>query len=376
MRIALFVPSGIAPASSIMYIPVLTQLVERLSKHCELTVYSLCAFGEQRNDFICGNAVVKYLPAHWSDAFLTRLYAFLSAFRRDHGKLRFDLVHGIWALPSGFGAVIAGKLTAIPSIVSFLGGETASVPQIRYGYMLSLRKRMLLRWICQNASCVHLLTAFQQEQMERHKITPKRLAIFPFGVDIDEFSSNGELSLKPPYHFLHIANLTEVKDQPTLLRAFRKITEHVPGVLRIVGHDYLDGAIQKLAHELQLGTSVEFSGFVPHHELGTHYLWAHILLQTSLHESQALTVVEAMSSGTVVAGTRVGLLADLTSACVLTVEPGDSEGLAERVLSLLRDPKEFAALRSRARTWAGDHDIKWTGQQFNDLYKGTSKNLE
>ncbi len=368
-RIAFFVPSGVAPATSVMHIPVLSKLVHLLSNDCMLTVYSLSTKQESCKDFFLGDAVVKYLPANWNSSFFSRLSAFLNSFRSDHAKNPFDVVHGMWALPAGLAAVIAGKLTGIPSVVSFLGGETAAIHQIGYGYLLSFRKRMILRWITRNAACIHLLTRFQQHQLQRQRMTTNSVTRFPFGVDAGEFSPNGEVSLKPPYHFLHVANLTEVKDQPTLLRAFKKVTEHVPAVLRIVGPDHLDGTIQKLAAQLQVAEHVEFIGFVPHHELCKYYRWAHILLQTSLHEAQSLSVVEAMSSGTVVAGTRVGLLADLPDDYVVTVQAADAEGLAKRVLSLLEAPVTFESLRTRSRSWAEEHSIGWTVQQCRSVYE-------
>jgi glycosyltransferase involved in cell wall biosynthesis len=170
-------------------------------------------------------------------------------------------------------------------------------------------------------------------------------------------------------HFLHVANLTEVKDQRTLLRAFAHIAARRDSRLRIVGGDYLNGEIQREAEVLGIGEIVEFLGFVPHELLPEHYQWAHMLLQTSLHEAGGVVIAEAASSNVVICGTATGILHDLRCDAAVAVGPGDAEGLVREVLSLLADPDRFAALQKKAQAWARANTVVTAAQTIAETYE-------
>jgi glycosyltransferase involved in cell wall biosynthesis len=170
-------------------------------------------------------------------------------------------------------------------------------------------------------------------------------------------------------HFLHVANLTEVKDQPTLLEAFSLIARARPSRLRIIGADYLHGEVQRRATALGIGDQVEFLGYLPPHDLPKHYLWADILLHTSFHEAGGVVVAEAAAAGVPVFGTRTGLLADLADTVTDVVEPGDGAGLAERVLAALENPSRLAAMCAAGQAWARDHTLEASARLILETYE-------
>ncbi|HEY8938501.1 MAG TPA: glycosyltransferase family 4 protein, partial [Cyclobacteriaceae bacterium] len=139
-----------------------------------------------------------------------------------------------------------------------------------------------------------------------------------------------------------------------------------------IGEDFHQGEIQKKVIEMGLTDKVKFVGLIANDKLPEYYHDADILLHTSLYESQAVVVNEAMASGLLVCGTRVGLLADLTDTCCLTVNPGDAEGLAEIVLRLISDTSMISKIRKNAYEWSTAHDLKWTVQQHRAVYELTS----
>jgi glycosyltransferase involved in cell wall biosynthesis len=55
-----------------------------------------------------------------------------------------------------------------------------------------------------------------------------------------------------PIQFLHIANLHPVKDQETLLRSFKLISDKVPAHLTIIGEGVLDARLKALAASLSI----------------------------------------------------------------------------------------------------------------------------
>jgi D-inositol-3-phosphate glycosyltransferase len=213
-------------------------------------------------------------------------------------------------------------------------------------------------------------TEFQVRQLRHHRITRDKIHVIPCGVDTTLFTPQGrEDQLMAPYRLLHVANLLEVKDQVTLLKAFATISRSEDCILRIIGADYLNGKIQNVARALGIADRVEFLGWIEHSKLPEHYRWAHILLHTSLHESQAMVVAEAAACKTVVCGTRVGLLHDFGETKAVVVPTGDHEALATGVLRLIRNPREYAELQQRAYEWALHYDLTWTAGAYEQLYR-------
>jgi glycosyltransferase involved in cell wall biosynthesis len=291
---------------------------------------------------------------------------------QDHRREPYDLVHGFWALPCGLAAVICSRIAGIPAVVSLMGAETAAISEMRYGNMRRWDLRTLTRATVNAADHVTCLSETQHRQMQMWGMSPRRAAVIPLGVDPERFPFVRK-QLTPPFRFLAVGHMNRVKDYPTMLRAFRTIIQQHDAVLRIVGADHLSGEIQRLAQSLGLAGKTQFVGTLPHDKLPSQYEWAQFLLHTSLHESQPVVVAEAASSGTVVCGTRVGLIADLESVCTIAVEPFDHQGLAEKVLGIIASPERYRTLAEASREWAASHCIEWSAGNVVTVYDAVSK---
>jgi glycosyltransferase involved in cell wall biosynthesis len=116
-----------------------------------------------------------------------------------------------------------------------------------------------------------------------------------------------------------------------------------------------------------LQDKVAIRGLLPYEELPNYYKNADVLLHTSLSEGQSEVVTEAMSSGVLVCGTRVGLMYDLPNCC-LSVPVQDFEILGFSVLKLLNDPQRIKEIRSNAYAWSKIHTIHWTADRIKELY--------
>lgn len=369
-RIAILTPGGVSEQNRGVKIPRLYNLVSLLSERFEITVYVLVTMGAEYAENFCGKAQVKVIRAHYKDHWSKKLLQyFFSVFREQESK-RFELLHGMFGLNAELATVLLGKTLNLPSLVSLFGGETASLASIKYGTFIHPLQRRLFSWIAKNATSIMVQTNFQVQQLRDQNITRNNLHVIPCGVDTTQFSPNGrDKILAPPFRFLHVANLLDVKDQVTLLKAFAKITQSEDCILRIIGADYLNGKIQSLARELGIADKVQFLGWIEHSELPQQYRWAHVLLHTSLHESQAMVVAEAAACKTVVCGTRVGLLHDFGDDKAVVVPPGDHEALATNVVRIIRSPKLYSTLQQRAYEWAMQYDIEWTANAYEQLYR-------
>ena len=361
--IAIIIPGGIGTGHKNIGVPVMERIVKLLARDFQITVFSL----------------FKINPDYRQDAFelvsisgsnsLIKILKFIGLFFRHHRKKKFTVIHGFWTLPGGFLAVVMGKLFKIKSIVSVLGGDAISLPEIRYGQLQRNSARKLILWTLRNADEVICLTEYLASNLKGFGLM-RDIKIIPWGIDTDVFKFN-EGALHDPVRFLHIGNLSPVKDQVTLIKSFKIINDKVSSALTIIGEGILEREVKLLVKSLKLEEHVKFLGLLPYEDLPAHYQQADILLHTSLSEGQSEVVTEAMSCGVVVCGTKVGLMYDQPSCCI-SVEVKDFEALGQRVLQLLKDPRQFELLKRNARDWASNHSIHWTAEKIKELYFSTN----
>jgi len=372
VRTALLSHGGIGPPSDAHSVPALVNLTSELSRSLDLTVFVASYPGQKREDFRCGDALVHPLPAT-ADSSYPRLFAsFLRSFSSEHRSASFDLVQGLWAYPSGLAAVLLARRFGFPSVISVLGGEAASVPSISYGLLRHPFLKRIVLWTVRNATAVVASTRYQLGLLRSAGIRRNDIRIIPSGMPRSWLSTGTKRAPAPPYRIIHVANLTEVKDQQTLLKTFQILRCQVKAELRIIGPDYLGGRLQQMVADLRI-PDVSFIGRVPHDRLRDHYRWADLMLHTSLYEGQGMVIAEAAASGVVVCGTDVGLLSDLGPDCGRASQPGDATGIAAAALYLLKNEPEFARLRANARRWAGEHTIEWTASEYRRLYEDLVK---
>lgn len=130
----------------------------------------------------------------------------------------------------------------------------------------------------------------------------------------------------------------------------------------------MNGEVQRHATDLEIAHLIDFKGFIEHDSIYQYYESADVLLHTSLFESQAVVVNEAMAHGLLVCGTHVGLLADLAGECCVTVPTGDSKALASKVIETLADQNSCDRLLAKSKEWLLLHDLAWTASRYKEIY--------
>ena len=127
----------------------------------------------------------------------------------------------------------------------------------------------------------------------------------------------------------------------------------------------MNGSIQKLCNELGLDKNVRFFDMIPYDQMPAQYEWADLMLHTSVSEGQSMALTEAAACGVLLAGTKVGLLHDLGESCGVTVDVGDFEGLAAKVLRIVVDPQLWDQKLHQAKLWSESHDLEWTVREIS-----------
>jgi len=167
-----------------------------------------------------------------------------------------------------------------------------------------------------------------------------------------------------------VGRLSAVKGIPVALRALAspQVPENVR--LYLVGAGPLDAALRREATDLGLGERVRFLGFRPD---ALHFI-AHLdcLLMPSRHEGLPYTLLESMSLGTPVIGSRVGGIADVLQdgETGLLVPSEDPDALRRAILRITGDPGLGRALASAAaRLQRSRYTLDDMGSRYLALYE-------
>jgi glycosyltransferase involved in cell wall biosynthesis len=363
-RIAIIIYGGIGVGFGSEGVVCITELCEKIAIEYELTVFSFVEIDkgyEPKGYKLVGVPLGnngKYLSLRF-------LYLFFKIILQ-HLQKPFVLFHGFVAFPSGLLTLILGKFFSKKTLISFMGGEVCNIPSIQYGLFQSNTTKNLIKFTAKNVDVIIAQTQNQAEQLQGN-IEFRRMEIIHFGINLLKFPYF-EKSLEAPFQFLYLGNINRVKDLPTLIKTFQIISQKVDTRLDIVGLDTLNGEIQQLVNQLGLSSKIVFHGIQLNHNL-THFLQkAHILLHTSLSEGQPVVANEAIASGVVICGTRVGILEDLENKITTVVDVGDADGLAQKVLDLLENPTKYQELRDNGLIWSKHNDLEIQSQKYLELY--------
>jgi glycosyltransferase involved in cell wall biosynthesis len=353
-RIAIWTPGGVGGGFYSQGQPALMQVIESLAREFQVTVFS---FHQPNPDFMAEGftmVTVTKLPGPLRWWLLT--FKFLVLFFRKP----FTVLYACWGFPAGFIIVVLGKLLRVPTIVHLQGGEVACIPELRYGTFCNPIYKRLSLWSYRKASHVIVLTQFQKQLLLRAGVN-RHIHIIPYGPDLNLFPFK-EFDYTPDRELrcLHVANLTPIKDQATLIKAFALISARIPARLHIVGLDTMNGKLSQMCSRLGIDDRVEFFSPQSHKVIHRFYTWADIFILTSLYEGQGVVWAEAAASGVVLAGTSVGLLYDLGGAYGISVMPKDYQGLADKIIEVIRDEGKIRNMISLSLDWAKRHPLEWT----------------
>lgn len=361
MKVAIIVPGGVDRGGERRVIPCLLWMIERIARVHEVHVFAL---GQEPRR--CRYRLVG-ADVHNAGSFATRLQL-LSDVWSEHRRAPFALIHAVWAAPPGALAALLGRLLNVPVLLRLSGGDLTALPEIDYGQRASWRGRWWLRAAVAGASHVVVPSGAMQSAAEALGIRAERL---PWGVALDRWTLCPPRPRRPgvPFKLAHVGSLNRVKDQGTLLRAAKLLA--VRGLsfrLDIVGEDTLGGELQSLASSLGLQPFVRFHGFLLQEQVRTIIREADLLVVSSLHEADPIVALEAAASGTPIAGTAVGHLVDWAPEAAVVAPPGDAEGLAEAIQTLLDDSRRMA-VATAAQALALSEDADWSARQVLAIYE-------
>jgi glycosyltransferase involved in cell wall biosynthesis len=152
-------------------------------------------------------------------------------------------------------------------------------------------------------------------------------------------------------YLLYLGTLEPRKNITTLIEAYAQLRTNHGRQEKLVlagGKGWLYDAIFQRVQELGLEAEVIFPGFVSDAEQLLWYRSASAFVYPSLYEGFGMPVSEALACGVPVVTSNVSSLPEAGATLALTVDPHDSEAMAEAIYKALTDQ----ALRERCQTQA------------------------
>jgi len=218
---------------------------------------------------------------------------------------------------------------------------------------------MWARSIVQRASIKHarllvcISSVFRDHLVRDYAFPRERTVVVPNPVRLDRFAVNARMPGKPAT-VLVLGRVATRKGVEHVVALAKVLLERgIEARLRVVGGPSLWSDYTKLLEELP-GESAEYVGEVPASVVPLELERSDVLLQASKYEPFALTVAEALAAGVPVVGTsEVGAIEGVDRAVVAEVEPGDVQGMADAIATLLERLREDpAGVRALAQAQA------------------------
>lgn len=173
-----------------------------------------------------------------------------------------------------------------------------------------------------------------------------------------KFFSNDDIFL------IQVSSFKEPKDQPTLIQAMKFLPENIK--LLLVGDGPLKVLNEKLTEKLDLNDRIKFLGI--RYDIPKLLKTSDIVILSSKHEGMSLSSIEGMSVKPFIAANASGLK-EVVSGYGLLFEIGNSEDLADKVLSLTADSEYYNEIAQRCAGRAKEFDIDRMVEQYTYLYK-------
>lgn len=253
------------------------------------------------------------IPVGIYDYRLSRIYPVSMINKMRNWKL--DVIHSHTEFGIGILARLFAKQFNIPLVHTYHTLYEDYTHYITHGYFDKSSKKIveyLTKFYCDKTANELIVPTNKIYKLfkEKYEFT-KNIHIIPTGIEVERFFVENvnkkdveflrkKLDIKrKDFVILFVGRLAEEKNIEFLINAEKKLLEVNPNIrLLIVGDGPDKEKYEKMAESLELGDRVIFNGKAAWEEVPIYYQVADLFATASKSETQGLTVIEAMASGT------------------------------------------------------------------------------
>jgi glycosyltransferase involved in cell wall biosynthesis len=191
------------------------------------------------------------------------------------------------------------------------------------------------------------------------------------GIDMSHYTPSFEPRTENLIVF--VGRVTGEKQLDKLVAAMALLDPALDARLEIVGGGDVEAALSAQAARLGISDRVKISGYVTTEYLRGALTRASVFAMPSIAELQSIATMEAMASGLPIVGANAMALPHLIhhGENGYLFEPGDVQGLADRLTDVLTMPQdELDKFKRESLKIVEAHDIQKTLDTFEALYRG------
>lgn len=267
-------------------------------------------------------------------------------------KQKVDLIHARFGI-TGAEILDVKKQLGIPMITSFHGFD---LPANRRSFAKYNGK---LHRLFEEGECFTATSNNMKGILVRYGCPKDKVFVHHSGIDAEAFSlqkrampEDGRITL------LSVGRLVEKKGMRYLIDAFHIVQKQYPNTrLRIAGDGQLLAKLREQVKKLRLTNKVDFLGAIPHQEVVKEMEKAHVFVLASTttrdgnQEGIPNVIKEAMATGLPIVSTWHAGIPELVrdGKTGYLVPERDTDAMAERLLSLIRNPEIWGKMGKRGR---------------------------
>jgi len=217
-------------------------------------------------------------------------------------KLKPKLIIGIYEIPHGLIAMLAGKILRTPSVVSIIGNP--AYKKLRKGLWLKL-----MMWILKNCNFITVTGNNSKFFLVEKGIGSDKVYILPNTMDLSPFSN---LNITPAYDIISLGRISKEKHIEILIQIIfqlKKTQRNIRAAIAGDGPEFEN--IKRLIAELELQENIDLLGYIPDRELANFFNNGRVFILTSETEGFPRTIVQAAACGTPVIASKVGDIDDV-----------------------------------------------------------------
>jgi L-malate glycosyltransferase len=264
-------------------------------------------------------------------------------------KHRCSMIHTHWAIPTGLIGVWVRSLLKRPLIVTVHGSDLRIA--LENGGFL----RKIFVYVCHHADHLNCVSNVQKKDLEQLGITDEEISVIPMGVD-EAFLETGkgrkiELN-KGSFIILSNRNLLPLYNVSLLVRAIPYVLKEEPETKFIIAGDGSEKEnLENKVKQLNVSSSVQFLGRVPHQEMPHLLGQSDIYVSTSPHDGTSVSLLEALASGAFPVVTDIPSnrewIADGDNGFLVPIE--NENVLAKKIVEAIRDHRLLGEAHEKNR---------------------------
>lgn len=284
-----------------------------------------------------------------------------------------DIIHGIM---QSFSTPLAHLKNRYPCLVTVLGiiakeYKLYTNKKLSYIYRATIAKRNEYLILSKIPNIVVESTYNKRIIKQIYNVNNSKIYVIPDGVDIEYIQQIEPKNLDKDIHAFFIGNLYPIKGVDLLIRATPIITKSIPDFhLIIAGRGPQEDYLKRLVKELNLEKNIKFLGFISDEDKFKYIKSSKVVVVPSRWDFSPIVIYEAMACGKPVIASDVTnseILIDGKTGLLFKSE--DVEDLADKIITLLADPKLRKKMGKRALEKAKECDWGKIAERYIEIYK-------